>query len=38
MGHRKPMTLVLGARAIEVVRSLAMEGIPVGVVAPNGDP
>ena len=38
MAHRRPMTLVLGARAIEVVRSLAMEGIPVGVVAPNGDP
>jgi len=33
-----PMALVLGARVIEVVRSLAMEGIPVGVVAPNGDP
>jgi hypothetical protein len=26
------MALVLGARVIEVVRSLAMAGIPVGVV------
>lgn len=34
----KPMALVLGARVIEVVRSLAMEGIPVGVVTPTGDP
>jgi D-aspartate ligase len=34
----KPMTLVLGARVIEVVRSLAMEGIRVGVVTPTGDP
>jgi predicted ATP-grasp superfamily ATP-dependent carboligase len=32
------MALVLGARVIEVVRSLAMEGIPVGVVTPTGDP
>jgi hypothetical protein len=29
---------VLGARAIEVVRSLAMAGIPIGVVTPTGDP
>jgi D-aspartate ligase len=36
-GHR-PLALVLGARVIEVVRSLAMEGIPVGVVTPTGDP
>jgi D-aspartate ligase len=35
---RPPMALVLGARVIEVVRSLAMEGIPVGVVTPTGDP
>ena len=35
---RRPMALVLGARVIEVVRSLAMEGIPVGVVTPTGDP
>jgi D-aspartate ligase len=34
----RPMALVLGARVIEVVRSLAMEGIPVGVVTPTGDP
>ena len=33
-----PMALVLGARVIEVVRSLAMEGIPGGVVTPTGDP
>lgn len=32
------MALVLGARVIEVVRSLAMERIPVGVVTPTGDP
>ena len=32
------MALVLGARVIEVVRSLRMEGIPVGVVTPTGDP
>ncbi len=32
------MALVLGARVIEVVRSLAMGGIPVGVVTPTGDP
>jgi D-aspartate ligase len=32
------MAVVLGARVIEVVRSLAMEGIPVGVVTPTGDP
>jgi D-aspartate ligase len=32
------MALVLGARVIEVVRSLALEGIPVGVVTPTGDP
>lgn len=32
------MAVVLGARVIEVVRSLAMEGIPVGVVTPPGDP
>src|SRR4051794_31800721 len=37
-GARRPMALVLGARVIEVVRSLAMEGIPVGVVTPPGDP
>jgi D-aspartate ligase len=36
--ERRPMTLVLGARVIEVVRSLAMERIPVGVVTPTGDP
>jgi D-aspartate ligase len=36
-GHRS-LALVLGARVIEVVRSLAMEGIPVGVVTPTGDP
>ena len=35
---RRPMALVLGARVIEVVRSLAMGGIPVGVVTPTGDP
>jgi D-aspartate ligase len=34
----RPMALVLGSRVIEVVRSLAMEGIPVGVVTPTGDP
>jgi predicted ATP-grasp superfamily ATP-dependent carboligase len=34
----KTIALVLGARVIEVVRSLAMEGIPVGVVTPTGDP
>jgi len=34
----KPMAVVLGARVIEVVRSLAMEGIPVGAVTPTGDP
>ena len=34
----RPMTVVLGARVIEVVRALAMEGIPVGVVTPTGDP
>jgi D-aspartate ligase len=34
----KPLALVLGARVIEVVRSLAMEDIPVGVVTPTGDP
>jgi D-aspartate ligase len=33
-----PMTVVLGARVIEVVRALAMERIPVGVVTPTGDP
>jgi len=32
------MAVVLGARVIEVVRSLAMEGIPVGVVTPPGEP
>jgi D-aspartate ligase len=32
------MAVVLGARVIEVVRSLAMGGIPVGVVTPTGDP
>ncbi|MGH8964149.1 MAG: hypothetical protein ACRDXB_02300, partial [Actinomycetes bacterium] len=32
------MALVLGARVIEVVRSLVLEGIPVGVVTPTGDP
>lgn len=32
------MAVVLGARVIEVVRSLAMEGVPVGVVTPTGDP
>ena len=32
------MTVVLGARVIEVVRALAMERIPVGVVTPTGDP
>jgi D-aspartate ligase len=36
--ERRPMALVLGARVIEVVRSLAMEDIPVGVVTPTGDP
>lgn len=35
---RRPPALVLGARVIEVVRSLAMEGIPVGIVTPTGDP
>ena len=34
----RPMAVVLGARVIEVVRSLAMEGIPVGLVTPTGDP
>ncbi|HLU59671.1 MAG TPA: ATP-grasp domain-containing protein [Pseudonocardia sp.] len=34
----KPLALVLGARVIEVVRALAMDGVPVGVVAPTGDP
>jgi D-aspartate ligase len=34
----RPLALVLGARVVEVVRSLAMEGIPVGVVTPTGDP
>lgn len=34
----RPLALVLGARVIEVVRALAMEGIPVGVVTPPGDP
>jgi D-aspartate ligase len=34
----RSMALVLGARVIEVVRSLAMKGIPVGVVTPTGDP
>ena len=34
----RPLALVLGARVIEVVRALAMEGIPVGVVTPTGDP
>ena len=32
------MAVVLGARVIEVVRSLAMADIPVGVVTPTGDP
>lgn len=32
------MAVVLGARVIEVVRSLALQGIPVGVVTPTGDP
>ncbi len=32
------MGMVLGARVIEVVRALAMAGIPVGVVTPTGDP
>ena len=32
------MAVVLGARVIEVVRSLALENIPVGVVTPTGDP
>jgi predicted ATP-grasp superfamily ATP-dependent carboligase len=32
------MAVVLGARVIEVVRALAMEDIPVGVVTPTGDP
>lgn len=32
------MAVVLGARVIEVVRSLALEDIPVGVVTPTGDP
>ena len=35
---QRPMAVVLGARVIEVVRSLAMEDIPVGVVTPTGDP
>ena len=34
----RPLALVLGARVIEVVRALAMEDIPVGVVTPTGDP
>jgi D-aspartate ligase len=34
----RPLALVLGARVIEVVRSLAMDDIPVGVVTPSGDP
>jgi D-aspartate ligase len=34
----KAMAVVLGARVIEVVRSLAMAGIPTGVVTPTGDP
>ncbi|HEX8520515.1 MAG TPA: hypothetical protein VF667_13055 [Pseudonocardia sp.] len=37
-GADRPLALVLGARVIEVVRALAMEGIPVGVVTPTGDP
>jgi D-aspartate ligase len=37
-GTPRPMALVLGARVIEVVRALAMEGIPVGIVTPAGDP
>ena len=32
------MAVVLGARVIEVVRSLAMADIPVGVITPTGDP
>jgi predicted ATP-grasp superfamily ATP-dependent carboligase len=35
---RRPLALVLGARVIEVVRALAMEDIPVGVITPTGDP
>ena len=35
---RRPLALVLGARVIEVVRALAMEDIPVAVIAPTGDP
>lgn len=38
MAGVRPMALVLGARVIEVVRSLRMDGIPVGVVTPTGDP
>ena len=34
----RPLALVLGARVIEVVRALAMEDLPVGVVTPPGDP
>lgn len=34
----RPLALVLGARAIEVVRSLAMAAIPIGIVTPTGDP
>src|SRR5690349_195948 len=32
------MALVLGSGSMEIVRSLAMAGVPVGVVAPSGDP
>src|SRR5512133_328266 len=34
--ERRPMAVVLGARVIEVVRSLAMADIPVGVVTRTG--
>ena len=36
--EHRPMAVVLGARVIEVVRSLAMADIPVGMVTPTGDP